>query len=347
MLKQKRNINYSIHKKKGTRRKRILTVGIILSLVLILCICFLTVLPSYREKELTVSATNTIQITDIPEYRGSPYVEIGNNQPSFSDKDLTREAFEHYSDLDDLGRCGTAFANVGPETMPQEERGPIGEVHPSGWQVANYHDLIEGNYLYNRCHLIAFSLTGENANEKNLITGTRYLNTEGMQPFELKVLDYVRDTGNHVLYRVTPIFEGDNLVASGVEMEAFSVEDHGAGVRFHIYVYNVQPGVIIDYWTGDNKPDLDYGRQDQVEDSNRPEEETTGQRENLENSSEGTSEAEAQEGTYVLNTNTHRLFHHPSCDSVVDMKEKNKIISTESREKIIEEGYQPCGRCKP
>ena len=178
MLKQKININYSIHKKKGTRRKRTLTAGIILSLALILCICFLIVLPSYHEKESAVSATNTFQIKDIPEYTGRPYIEIDNNQPSFSDKDLTRETFEHYSDLDDLGRCGPAFANVGPETMPEEERGPIGEVQPSGWQVANYHDLIEGNYLYNRCHLIAFSLTGENANEKNLITGTRYLNTE-------------------------------------------------------------------------------------------------------------------------------------------------------------------------
>lgn len=346
MLKQKRNLNYSMHKKKGTRRKRILTAGIILSLALILCICFLIVLPSYHEKESAVSATNTFQITDIPEYTGSPYIEIDNNRPSFSDKDLTGEPFEHYSDLDELGRCGTAFANVGPETLPQEERGPIGEVHPSGWQVANYHDLIEGNYLYNRCHLIAFSLTGENANEKNLITGTRYLNTEGMQPFELKVLDYVRASGNHVLYRVTPVFEGDNLVASGVEMEALSLEDRGAGISFHIYAYNVQPGVIIDYRTGDNKLDPDYDRQERDEENYVSAEGKTGQKANTESSSEGTSEADDQEGTFILNTNTHR-FHSPTCDSVADMKEKNKVVSTESREKIIEEGYQPCGRCKP
>ncbi len=345
-MKQKRNLNHSIHKKKGTRRKRILTGGIILSLVLILCICFLTVLSSYREKEPAVSGTNTFQITDIPEYTGRPYVEINNNQPSLSAKDFTREAFEHYSDLDDIGRCGAAFANVGPETMPQEERGPIGEVHPSGWQVANYHDLIEGNYLYNRCHLIAFSLTGENANEKNLITGTRYLNTEGMQPFELEVLEYVRASGNHVLYRVTPVFEEDNLVASGVEMEALSVEDRGAGICFHIYAYNVQPGVIIDYRTGDNKPDPDYDRQERDEESYQSAEGKTGQRAILENSTEGTSEADNQEGTYILNANTHK-FHYPSCDSVTDIKEKNKVISRKSREEIIEEGYQPCGRCKP
>ncbi|MBQ9155263.1 MAG: DNA/RNA non-specific endonuclease [Eubacterium sp.] len=335
-----------MHKKKGTKRKRILTVNIILSLILILTICFLATRLSPNEQEAAVSGTDIFELADIPEYTGSPYIEINNNLPSFSDKDLVKEAFEHYSNLDDLGRCGAAFANVGPETMPEEERGPIGEVHPSGWQVANYHDLIEGNYLYNRCHLIAFSLTGENANEKNLITGTRYLNTEGMQPFELEVLEYVRTTGNHVLYRVTPVFKGDNLVASGVEMEALSVEDKGAGICFHIYAYNVQPGVIIDYRTGDNKPDPNYDGQEQVEERYEPAEEKTVQEAIPENSTEGTSEADNQGVTYILNTNTHK-FHYPSCDSVVDIKEKNKVVSMESRDKIMEEGYQPCGRCKP
>ena len=274
----------------------------------------------------------------IPAYSGSSYVELNGNQPSFTEEDLTTEAFEKYSRLDSLGRCGTAYANVCQDTMPVEERGPIGEVHPSGWQLVNYHDLIEGNYLYNRCHLIAYSLTGENANEENLITGTRYLNTEGMQPFELQVLDYVRRTGNHVLYRVTPVFEGENLVASGVIMEALSVEDHGETVSFHIYAYNVQPGVIIDYKTGDSKLDPDYKMPDRQEMI----------RENTESSDRnGTTEAEQEtEGSYVLNTNTNK-FHRPSCESVNDMKDKNKIVTEESRDEIIRKGYEPCGRCKP
>lgn len=249
-MKQKRYFDQNIHKKKQRHQKLIITAGIILSLVLILCICFLTIRPDLNQKEPVASGVQMVPSTDIPEYNGDPYIELNGNQPSFSEKDLTTEVFEHYSELDALGRCGTASAKIGPETMPNEERGPIGEIQPSGWQVANYHDLIDGNYLYNRCHLIAFSLSGENANGKNLITGTRYLNTEGMQPFELEVLDYIRETGNHVLYRVTPIFEGDNLIASGVEMDALSVEDQGAGICFHVFAYNVQPGVIIDYRTG-------------------------------------------------------------------------------------------------
>lgn len=279
------------------------------------------------------------EIETIPAYSGDPYIEIDNNQPSFSEGDLTSKAFEHYSELDSLGRCGPAYANVGPETMPEEERGPIGEIHPSGWQVANYHELIDGNYLYNRCHLIAFSLTGENANEKNLITGTRYLNTEGMQPFELKVLEYVRSTGNHVLYRVRPIFEGDNLVASGVEMEGYSVEDEGKEVSFHIYAYNVQPGVIIDYKTGDNHLDSDYvtvsDKRTREKTIESPEEETS------------SDKKENDQGSiYILNKNTHK-FHDSNCPSVSDIKEKNKEISKESRDAIISKGYEPCDQCKP
>ena len=190
-------------------------------------------------------------LEEIPEYSGSPYVVINNNVPDFSQEDLTTEAYESYSPLDALGRCGTAEASIGVELMPTEERGSIGQVQPTGWHTVTY-DCVDGRYLYNRCHLIGYQLTGENANEENLITGTRYLNVDGMLPFENMVADYITETENHVLYRVTPIFEGENLVASGVVMEAQSVEDSGEGISFAVYVYNVQPGVEIDYATGES-----------------------------------------------------------------------------------------------
>lgn len=193
----------------------------------------------------------TYQVDDIPAYQGNLYVVLNNNEPNFSETDYTTTSFEHYNDLDSLGRCGVAFANVGLETMPTEDRGSIGQVKPSGWHTVKY-DNVSGKYLYNRCHLIGYQLTGENANEKNLITCTRSMNTEGMLPFEDEVAEYVKDTGNHVLYRVTPIFEGDNLLATGVEMEAKSVEDDGKGVKFNVFVYNVQDGIQIDYKTGDS-----------------------------------------------------------------------------------------------
>lgn len=195
--------------------------------------------------------TPTISLENIPAYAGEPYVILNDNQPDFNLGDLTTEEFEIYSNLDFLGRCGVAYANISPESMPTEERGEIGQIKPSGWQTVRY-EFIDGKYLYNRCHLIGFQLAGENANEKNLITGTRYLNVVGMLPFENMVADYVEDTGNHVLYRVTPIYGGSDLVASGVQIEAISVEDEGEGICFNIYAYNVQPGVVIDYSTGEN-----------------------------------------------------------------------------------------------
>ena len=187
-------------------------------------------------------------LDQVPAYAGEPYVVINDNQPFFGEEEYTTEAFETYSALDGLGRCGTAYACVGEELMPAGERESISSVKPSGWINVEY----GGQYLYNRCHLIGFQLTGENANEKNLITGTRYMNVEGMLPFENQVADYVASTGNHVLYRVTPAFVDTELVARGVEMEAYSVEDQGRGVCFHVYCYNVQPGVEIDYATGEN-----------------------------------------------------------------------------------------------
>ena len=189
----------------------------------------------------------------VPTYCGQPYVEINNNKPFFEKDEIHTESFERYSELDLLGRCGVAYANVSKETMPDEERGQIGMIKPTGWHTVKYPKIIDSRYLYNRCHLIAWCLSGENANEKNLITGTRYMNTEGMLPFENMIANYIDETGNHVLYRVTPVFEGINLVASGVLMEAYSVEDRGAGIQFCVYCYNVQPGIEIDYATGESK----------------------------------------------------------------------------------------------
>jgi hypothetical protein len=197
------------------------------------------------------SAGNTYSLDSIPDYSGSPYVTVNDNQPYFSDSNLTTTSFESYSNLDSPGRCGVAYACVSTDTMPTEERGSIGQIKPTGWHTVKY-DCIDGKYLYNRCHLIGYQLTAENANEKNLITGTRYLNVDGMLPFENMVADYIKETDNHVLYRVTPIFDGDNLVASGVLMEAKSVEDKGEGICFCIFCYNVQPGVNIDYATGES-----------------------------------------------------------------------------------------------
>ena len=194
-----------------------------------------------------------VDIKDVPKYRGIPYVEINNNKPSFSDKDKDR--VEEYSKLDKLGRCGPAFANVGKELMPTGPRESIRDVRPSGWHTVKYDDILEDRYLYNRCHLIAFMLAGENANERNLITGTRYFNVEGMLPFEIQVADYVKSTGNHVLYRVRPIFKGNDLVARGVQMEAQSVEDGGKGISFNVYCYNVQPGIRINYKDGSSQPE--------------------------------------------------------------------------------------------
>ena len=200
------------------------------------------------------SATQSLDnLKDHAAYNGEPYVELNDNVPNFTTRVKNNtKAFENYHRLDALGRCGTAYANICKELMPTEKRGAIGMVKPSGWNTVKY-DVVDGKYLYNRCHLIGFQLAGENANKKNLITGTRYLNVDGMLPFEDEVADYVKDTDHHVLYRVTPVFKGDNLVAEGVEMEAYSVEDKGKGICFHVFVYNVQPGVTIDYATGESR----------------------------------------------------------------------------------------------
>ena len=187
----------------------------------------------------------------LPEYSDSPYVIVNNNEPFFTENDMTADSFEYYGELDELGRCTVAYASIGKDLMPTEKRGSIGSVKPTGWHTVKY-DIVDGKYLYNRCHLIGYQLTAENANKNNLITGTRYLNVDGMLLFENMVADYIKETNNHVLYRVTPIFTGDNLLADGVLMEAESVEDNGEGISYNVFCYNVQPGVKIDYVTGDS-----------------------------------------------------------------------------------------------
>ena len=257
-----------------------------------------------------------VALEDVPAFSGAPYVELDGNQPAFSEAERTAESFETYSALDELGRCGPAFACIGQDLMPTQERESISQVRPTGWQNAEY-DFVDGGYLYNRCHLIGFQLTGENANERNLITGTRYMNVEGMLPFENMVADYVKETGNHVLYRVTPVFEAEELVARGVQMEAWSVEDEGDGVCFNVYVYNSQPGVEIDYRTGES-------RAAGAESSAEP----------------------AQDETYILNVRSKK-FHRPDCASVDSMREENRETFHGSREALIEQGYAPCGSCNP
>ena len=233
-------------KTKNKKRSSIITIVVTLLLILVTAyhneIVSLIALPAY----------DSYTIEDLPEYNGRNYVVINDDEPYFTDEEKTTESFERYSDLDIYGRCGVAYANVSKELMPTGERGSIGNIRPSGWVVAKY-DIVDGKYLYNRCHLIGYQLTGENANAKNLITCTRQMNNVGMLQFENKVANYVNKTKNHVLYRVTPLYDGDNLVAKGVQMEAYSVEDNGKGVKFNVFVYNVQDGIDIDYKTGESK----------------------------------------------------------------------------------------------
>lgn len=294
----------------------------------------------------TGEGTSAFSLREIPAYSGTPYTEVNGNKPYFTEADLTTQSFEIYSELDSLGRCGVAYANVGQDLMPTEPRGEIGAVKPTGWHLVKY-DNVDGKYLYNRCHLIAYMLAAENANPQNLITGTRYLNVQGMLPFETKVCDYVKNTGNHVLYRVTPIFDGDNLLADGVLMEAYSVEDAGEGICFCVFAYNVQPGIGIDYATGDNWAESSGTYQSTAASvtvetpAPQPETDTA-----VQTSPESLVPQESRQTTYVLNTNTMK-FHYPTCSSVDDMKEKNKQIYTGSREEVINMGYVSCKRCNP
>ena len=232
-----------------TSKKKTSAISIILLLIAVIGYFFLK---PEGAADPAADAPHAVSVSQVPAYKNTPYAVINDGQPLFTEKEITDSSYEMYGGLDKLGRCTVTMACIGRDLMPKEDRGDISSVKPTGWVQGRY-DHVDGGMLYNRCHLIGFQLAGENANEQNLITGTRYMNVEGMLPFENMIADYVRETGNHVMYRVTPIFEGDNLVASGVQMEAYSVEDQGEGVCFHVYVYNVQPGVYIDYATGENR----------------------------------------------------------------------------------------------
>lgn len=287
-----------------------------------------------------ITTASSFSLSDVPAYSGKAYISVNGNVPYFTAAELTTTSFETYSDLDTLGRCGVTYACIGQDLMPTKERGSIGMVKPTGWHTVRYDDLVDGKYLYNRCHLIGYQLTGENANTQNLITGTRYLNIEGMLPFENMVADYIQETDNHVLYRVTPIFEGNNLLANGVLLEGYSVEDKGAGVSYCVFAYNVQPGIEIDYATGEIKL-ADSAQQEEqktatVTPTPSPEPEKQ----------EPATGSEASQADYILNTNTKK-FHYPTCSSVNDMKEKNKQEFFGTRDEAISNGYSPCGRCKP
>ena len=292
-----------------TRKEKIISFAI--SLIALVCVAIAYF--SNQQKQPTHYSG------EIPEYSDAAYVAIEDNTPLFRDDEITTRSYEFYSELDALGRCGYAMACVGVDIMPTEERESISAVKPSGWKQAEY-DFVDGKMLYNRCHLIGFQLTGENANEKNLITGTRYLNVQGMLPFENMVADYVKETGNHVMYRITPDYSGDELVARGVRMEAYSVEDEGDGITFHVYVYNIQPGVKIDYTDGSSKID------------NGIEEETP---------ATGASSTD-----YILNVKSKK-FHSIDCGQADSISEANKEIYSGDRDSLVNQGYQPAGCCNP
>ena len=287
-----------------------------------------------EEKQEEVVSVKKEWKDSVPKQNNRAYTIINNNIPYFTKADMSKQAFEHYSELDYLNRCGPAFACVGIETMPTEKRGSIGMIKPSGWHTIRYDDLIEGKYLYNRCHLIGYQLTAENANTKNLITGTRYLNMEGMLPFENQIADYIDATNNHVLYRVTPDFEGNQLVAKGVLMEAKSVEDDGEGLMFCVYAYNIQPGISIDYATGESSRRDDavpLKTTPQVQKKPKP---------------ALPSSKPSETCTYMINVNTEK-FHRPNCSSVSRMKEENKLEFIGGRQELINKGYAPCKNCNP
>ena len=276
-------------------------------------------------QEDLVNNNSYVSLDAIPAYEGKAYVAVNNNEPFFTDSDMTTTAFENYSDLDSLGRCGVAYANICKDIMPTEERGKIGMIKPSGWHTVKY-DVIKDRYLYNRCHLIGYQLAGENANPKNLITGTRYLNVEGMLPFENLVADYVNNTGNHVLYRVTPMFSGSNLVANGVLIEAKSVEDNGGGILFNVYCYNVQPGVGINYENGDSWLDGTTGSASSGSDSSV-----------AENSAADSSNSE----TMVHITATGKKYHRAGCRT---LKKSDTEVTLDEAKSM---GLSPCGICNP
>lgn len=299
--------------------KKILNIiSLLLSLVIFLSGCsvwFTNDIGGQNGLIIGVTDTWVDTLEDIPEFSDEPYVIINDNVPNFEKSQITDVCYEKYSPLDSLGRCGVAIACIGTEIMPTKERGEIGMIKPSGWHTVKY-DNVDGKYLYNRCHLIGYQLTGENANKSNLITGTRYLNIDGMLPFENLIAEYVEKTNNHVVYRVTPIFEGNNLLATGVQMEGYSVEDNGAEICFNVFAYNAQPDIEINYATGESKQkNATVDKKD-----------------------------ETVAITYILNRNSKKI-HLPECSSLSNTKPQNKKETDKTLEELESLGYSPCKSC--
>lgn len=299
-------------KKSNKHNKKINVLWLILLLVLAVAFYFCK---DYLFAEKVVYSES---VMTVPAFSGDPYVAINENNPEFTEDDYTTESYEYYGELDKYDRCTVVMACVGRDLMPTQDRGSISQVKPSGWVQAQY-DHVDGKSLYNRCHLIGFQLTGENANERNLITGTRYMNVEGMLPFENMIADYIKETGNHVLYRVTPIYDGVNLVARGVQLEALSMEDNGDGICFNVYVYNNQPGVVINYATGESR---------------------------LENAQLPQTDSQADGKRYVLNTKSLK-FHLETCSQADGMSKENRDTFTGDRQQLLDQGYVPAGCCNP
>ncbi len=316
-------------------------------------------------------SSKAFDYSKIPAWDGVPYYRLNQDVPYFTKTELANAAvsYKKFSPLDSRGRTGVSIASIGPDLLPEEKRGAIGMVKPSGWQTPQKkYDFISGKYVYNRCHQIAYSLSGENANPKNLMTGTRYMNVDGMEPYELSVLGYVQKTGNHVLYRATPVFVGDELEARGILLEAQSIEDHGKGIKFNAFVYNVQPGVVIDYATGavtqgDSQADRALAIENYASTVLYDEYGNTGAGYAASSGSAASSGGAAasaaavaaassasaddrKELTYIVNTNTKK-FHYPACSSVSQIKQKNRMDTNASRDELISEGYAPCKRCNP
>ena len=326
-------------------------ICLLLSLVLI-CIFFSgTASAEAVTREISeYVSVSALDISSIPDYSGTDYIVLNGNLPDFYVWQITKRPYIRFSRLDELGRTGAGMACLGMETLPTTARSVIGDIRPSGWHTVRYDDLIEDHYLFNRCHVIAHMLSGDSNTPENLFTGTRYLNSSSMLQFEIKVGDYIEDTGNHVIYRVTPVYRDRDLVATGVQIEAWSVEDDGAGVCFNVFVYNIQPGILIDYHTGESERDSNYyfsdastrhlfptgGGEDTLPDRSRSEEYIL--------------EADSQENltsvSFILNLNTKR-FHLPTCSSVLETNQKNRQAFFGTRDEAIAAGYQPCGRCHP
>ena len=289
-------------------KKKKLTLGSVLMIILLLVIYVM--LPAPEEAQV-----NVVSLEDVPAYSGEPFVLLDGNVPQFTDSDYTTDSFEEYGALDALERCTYTIACIGQDLMPTEDRGSISHIKPTGWHSVQY-DFVDGKSLYNRCHLIGHQLAGEDANERNLITGTRYMNVDGMLPFENMVADYVKETGNHVMYRVIPVYDGNNLVANGVTMEAYSVEDQGEGICFYVYVYNVQPGVVIDYATGESQ------------------------------AAESVAADGEETACYVVNTSSGK-FHLEGCSQSDAIKQENRQVLEATRSQMIAWNYEPAGCCKP